>query len=101
MHKFSNFLRVFHPLVMSGGLDNRESKTSTSTKIADASDAALRGVCVGRTEGMPVEFSPDPEAQVAMRTCEVAGCQLQARLDSRCLAASRLPTAPSRREPAA
>ena len=51
--------------------------------------AKLRGVCVGRTAGNPSYFEPDAAADVAIRSCAVPGCGLQAQLDARCLAASQ------------
>ena len=49
------------------------------------SDAA----CVGRTAGSPSTFEPDADAKVAIRTCNIPGCGLQARLDAKCRAFSQ------------
>ena len=70
-----------------------EAATWFNPDASSADHTALRGVCVGRTSGQPSAFEPDPDASVALRTCEVAGCGLQAKMDAMCLAASRDPQA--------
>ena len=57
--------------------------------LPEFANPALRGVCVGRTAGQPADFEVQPNAHVALRSCHVPGCGLQARLDHQCLQASR------------